>query len=86
VLAAVDRLGGIARARGQSMVQLALAWVLRRPETTSALIGVRNIEQLKENLGVLDNLAFSAEELAAIDEAARSGQINLYPTQQSWLS
>src|SRR5690606_39379024 len=66
VLAAVDRLGDIARARGQSMVQLALSWVLRRPEMTSALIGVRNLDQLKDNLGVLNNLELSAEEIAAI--------------------
>jgi L-glyceraldehyde 3-phosphate reductase len=86
VLAAVERLTDIARARGQSLVQLALAWVLRRPEVTSALIGVRNVEQLDENLGALTKLAFSAEELSAIDEATRDGQINLYPTQKGWLS
>ncbi len=86
VLAAVDRLGEIARARGQSLVQLALAWVLRRPEVTSTLIGVRNVDQLKENLGALGNLGLSPEEIAAIDEATRDGQINLYPTPKSWLS
>ena len=52
------------------MVQLALAWVLRRKEMTSALIGVRTLEQLKDNLGALDNLDFTAEELAAIDKAS----------------
>ena len=66
-LAAVEALGEIARARGQSMPQLALAWVLRRKEMTSALIGVRTIEQLDDNLGVLNNLSFTADELAAID-------------------
>lgn len=86
VLAAVDRLSGIARARGQTLVQLALAWVLRRPEMTSSLIGVRNLEQLKENLGALGNLALSPEEILAIDDATRDGQINLYPTPKSWLS
>jgi L-glyceraldehyde 3-phosphate reductase len=86
VLAGVERLGAIARARGQSLAQLALAWVLRRPEVTSALIGVRNREQLEENLGALANLAFGADELAAIDDATRDGQMNLYPTQKSWLS
>ena len=86
VLSAVERLRGIAAARGQSLVQLALAWVLRRPEVTSTLIGVRSVAQLKENLGVLGNLALSAEELAAIDEATRDGQMNLYPTVKSWLS
>ena len=86
VLAGVERLTEIARARGQSLVQLALAWVLRRPEVTSALIGVRNREQLDENLGTLANLGFSAEELATIDEATRDAQMNLYPTQKGWLS
>ena len=87
VLAAVDRLGAIARARGQTMVQLALAWVLRRPEMTSTLIGVRNVDQLKQNLAALGNLALSPEEIAAIDDATRDGQINLYPIPgKSWLS
>jgi L-glyceraldehyde 3-phosphate reductase len=87
VLAAVDRLGTIARSRGQTLVQLALAWVLRRSEVTSTLIGVRTVAQLKENLGALSNLALSAEEIAAIDDATRDGQINLYPVPgKSWLS
>nr|WP_280140663.1 aldo/keto reductase [Devosia crocina] len=85
VLAAVDKLGEIARDRGQSLVQLALAWVLRRPEMTSALIGVRTLEQLKDNLGVLDNLELSAEEVAAIDEATKDGQMELHPRPQGWL-
>src|SRR5690606_20256792 len=71
VLEAVDKVGEIARGRGQSMVQLALSWVLRRPEMTSALVGVRNLDQLKDNLGVLNNLDLSAEEVAAIDEATK---------------
>jgi L-glyceraldehyde 3-phosphate reductase len=85
VLAAVERLGEIARTRGQTLVQLALAWVLRRREMTSALIGVRNLDQLKENLGVLENLALSPEDIAAIDDASRDGQMQLYPTEKGWL-
>ncbi len=85
VLDAVEKLMPIAKARGQSMVQLALAWVLRRPEVTSALIGVRNLEQLKDNLGALDNLAFSAEELDAIDAATKGGQMDLHPRPTGWL-
>jgi L-glyceraldehyde 3-phosphate reductase len=85
VLAAVDRLGEIAASRGQTMVQLALAWVLRRPEMTSALIGVRTLDQLKDNLGALDNLDFTPEELAAIDEATRDGLMDLQPRPQGWL-
>jgi L-glyceraldehyde 3-phosphate reductase len=70
-LRAVDALGHVAKARGQTMAQMALAWVLRRKEMTSALIGVRTLEQLDDNLGALANLDFTAEELAAIDAAIR---------------
>ena len=85
VLDAVQKLEPIARARGQSMVQLALSWVLRRPEMTSALIGVRNLEQLKDNLGVLNNLALSEDEIAAIDAATAEGQMELQPRPSGWL-
>jgi len=71
VLAAVDKLEAIARRRGQTPVQLALAWVLRRKEVTSALIGVRTLEQLKDNLGALDNLELSAAEVQEIDAATK---------------
>jgi L-glyceraldehyde 3-phosphate reductase len=79
ILEAVDKLGEIARARRQTMVQLALAWVLRRKEVTSALIGVRTLEQLKDCLGVLDNLELSADEIKAIDVAAKGGLIDSRP-------
>jgi len=79
VLAAVDQLGAIAEARGQSLVQLALAWVLRRPEVTSALIGVRNLEQLKDNLGVLNKLRLGEDEARAVDEAVRGALLDQYP-------
>jgi L-glyceraldehyde 3-phosphate reductase len=85
VLAAVDKLNDIAKSRGQTLVQLALSWVLRRPEMTSALIGVRNLEQLKDNLGVLNNLTLSAEEIAAIDAATADGQMELHPRPTGWL-
>ena len=78
-LAAVDKLAAIAKARGQSLPQLALAWVLRRPELTSALIGVRTLAQLHDNLGALDNLDFAPEELAAIAAATTSGMMDGKP-------
>lgn len=78
-LAAVDKLAAIAKARGQSLPQLALAWVLRRPELTSALIGVRTLAQLHDNLGALDNLDFAPEELAAIATATTSGMMDGKP-------
>jgi len=79
LLEAVDKLGEIAKARGQTIVQLALAWVLRRKEMTSALIGIRNLEQLKDNLGALNNLTLSDEEIKAIDEASKGGRLNQHP-------
>lgn len=85
VLDAVEQLRPIAQRRGQSLVQLALAWVLRRPEMTSALVGVRSLEQLKDNLGALDNLAFSDEELAQIETATSGGQMDLHPQPGGWL-
>ncbi|RYE86669.1 MAG: hypothetical protein EOP19_06250 [Hyphomicrobiales bacterium] len=73
-LAAVAALEDIASSRGQSMPQLALSWVLRRPEMTSALIGVRTLEQLSDNLGVLRNLSLSIEEERDIDHAVRTAK------------
>lgn len=85
VLEAVEKLGEIAKERGQSMAQLALSWVLRRPEVTSALIGVRTLAQLKDNLGVMNNLDFDAEEIAAIDAATAGGLMDLHPRPSGWL-
>ncbi len=70
VLAHVRALGEIAAARGQSLAQLALAWVLRDPRMTSALIGASSVAQLEENLAAAGNTTFSAAELAAIDRLA----------------
>jgi L-glyceraldehyde 3-phosphate reductase len=67
-LAKVRKLNDIAAARGQSLAQMALAWVLRDPRVTSALIGASRVEQLDENVRILENLDFSTEELAAIDK------------------
>lgn len=67
-LAMVRALGEVARARGQSVAQLALAWVLRDPRMTSALIGASRVEQIEQNVATLKNLKFSATELARIDK------------------
>jgi len=69
----VRALTAIAEARGQSLAQLALAWVLRHPQVTSALIGASSVAQLEDSLGALANLELSAEELAAIEPHAVSG-------------
>lgn len=64
----VRRLSAIARARGQTMAQMALAWVLRSPVVTSALIGASRLSQIDDNVAALDHLEFSPEELAQIDQ------------------
>lgn len=74
----VRALNEIAKRRGQSLAQMAIAWVLRRPEITSALIGARHVEQLDNSLDALNNLEFSAEELAEIDQYATDGGLNLW--------
>lgn len=65
----------LAQARGQSIAQLALAWVLRDPRITSALIGASRPEQLLENVAALENRSFTAQELAAIDGVFASAAI-----------
>ncbi|KVO95921.1 L-glyceraldehyde 3-phosphate reductase [Burkholderia ubonensis] len=74
----VRKLNAIAERRGQSLAQMALAWVLRNGRVTSALIGASRAEQVRENVGALKNLAFSADELAEIDRYATEGGINLW--------
>ena len=71
-------LNEIAKRRGQSLAQLALAWVLRDPRVTSALIGASSAKQVEENVAALKNLSFTAEELAEIDRYAVEGGVNLW--------
>lgn len=66
-------LNAIAQARGQSLAQLALQWVLRHPQVTSALIGASSVEQLDDSLDALDGPALTADELAAIEPHAVHG-------------
>jgi L-glyceraldehyde 3-phosphate reductase len=73
-LGKIRQLDTIARGRGQSLAQMALAWVLRNPVITSALIGASKTSQIEENVAALKNLAFSADEIAAIERAV-SGQV-----------
>jgi len=74
----VRGLNEIASARGQSLAQMALAWALRDPRVTSALIGASSVEQLEANVAALDRLDFSDDELAAIDRFATESGINLW--------
>jgi L-glyceraldehyde 3-phosphate reductase len=71
-------LAGIAERRGQSLAQLALAWVLRDPTVASTLVGASSVAQLDENLGALANLDFTPEELAEIDKYASDSGIDLW--------
>jgi len=70
-LAKIRRLDALAKRRGQSLAQMALAWVLRRPTVTSALIGASRVAQIEDAVAALANLEFSAKELAAIEGALR---------------
>ncbi len=74
----VRGLNAIAEARGQSLAQMAVAWVLRDARVTSALIGARTVEQLEENLDALKQPEFTTEELIAIDRYAVDSGINLW--------
>lgn len=74
----INELNLIAKKRGQSLSQMALAWVLNNKAVTSALIGVRTIQQLKENIEALKNLKFSKLELSEINKKAKEGNINLW--------
>ena len=58
----------MALARGQSLAQMAIAWVLRDPRITTVLIGASSVEQLDQNLGCLDKREFEPEELAEIEK------------------
>ncbi len=71
-------LNEIAKGRGQSLAQLAIAWVLRDQRVTSALIGARNVEQLDNSLDALNNLNFTSAELSDIDQYAVDSGIDLW--------
>jgi len=77
-LGKVRALNEIAAGRGQSLAQLAISWALRDKRMTSVIIGASSVEQLNDNLAATDNLAFAADELAAIDEHATEAGINLW--------
>jgi L-glyceraldehyde 3-phosphate reductase len=74
----VRALNEIAQGRGQSLAQMAIAWVLRDKRITSALIGARNVEQLDNSLDAIKKLAFKDAELAEIDRYAQDGAIDLW--------
>jgi L-glyceraldehyde 3-phosphate reductase len=74
----IRALNVMAAKRGQSLAQMALAWVLRNERVTSALVGASSVKQLEANVATLDNLGFTDEELRAIDDDAVDAGINLW--------
>jgi L-glyceraldehyde 3-phosphate reductase len=74
----VRALNEIARQRGQTLAQMAVAWTLRDPRVTSSLVGASSVRQLEDTLGALENLEFSDEELAEIDLHAVEAGINIW--------
>jgi L-glyceraldehyde 3-phosphate reductase len=74
----VRALNEIAKGRGQTLAQMAIAWTLRDGRVTSALIGARTVEQLDDSLGALKNLRFTKEELGAIDKHAQESGIDIW--------
>ena len=77
----IRALNEIARRRGQSLAQMALAWIARDERVTSVLVGASSVRQLEQNIAALDNLEFSAQELAEIDNHAVDGGIDLWRSQ-----
>lgn len=77
-LGKVRALNEIAKRRGQSLAQMALAWTLRDPRVTSTLIGASSLGQLEQNVGSLRRGDFSADELAEIDQHATESGINIW--------
>ncbi len=77
-LAKIRALNEIAARRGQTLAQLAIAWTLRDPRITSALIGASSVEQLEANVAALDRIDFAEEELAEIDRYATEADINIW--------
>jgi L-glyceraldehyde 3-phosphate reductase len=82
-LAKIRALDKIAKARGQTLAQMAIAWVLRDPVVTSALVGASSVEQLEQNIAALDKLEFAAAELKEIDRYATDSGINIWAASSS---
>ena len=77
----IDRIRGLnelARARGQTLAQMAIAWVLRDARVTSALVGARTVDQLEDSLGALRRLDFTSDELKRIEDLATDGGIDIW--------
>jgi L-glyceraldehyde 3-phosphate reductase len=84
VMAKIRALNEIAERRGQKLAQMAIAWALRDPRVTSALIGASSVQQLEANVAALEKLDFTDEELAEIDRYATESGINIWATSSSY--
>ena len=82
-MARVRGLNEIAQRRGQALAQMALAWVLRDPRVTSALIGASSVRQLEQNVAALERLEFDPAELEEIDRHAVDASINIWAASSS---
>jgi L-glyceraldehyde 3-phosphate reductase len=82
-LAHVRALNELAKERGQTLAQTAIAWVLRDPRVTSALIGARSVEQLEDSLAAVCNLSFNKDELVRIDQYATDAGIDIWKASSS---
>jgi len=82
-LARIKALNQIAQRRGQTLAQMAIAWVLRDPRMTTALIGASRTSQVEDCVGALANLNFDKAELAEIDQHAIDSNLNLWATSSS---
>jgi L-glyceraldehyde 3-phosphate reductase len=80
----LQALNAVAQRRGQSLAQMAIAWVLRDPRMTSALIGASRVEQIEDCVAALKRLDFAPEELAAIDHHAVDSGVNLWAASSSF--
>jgi L-glyceraldehyde 3-phosphate reductase len=78
VLEKIRALNEIAKQRGQSLAQMAVAWVLCDERVTSALVGASSVKQLEANVAALERLEFTQDELDAIDKYATDSGINLW--------
>ena len=82
-LARIRALNDIARARHQSLAQMAIAWALRDPRVNSVLIGASSVAQLEQNVTALDNVDFTTDEIATIDRYAVDAGVDLWRTPAS---
>ena len=74
----IRALDKVAKGRGQTLAQMAIAWTLRDPRVTSALVGASSVEQLEANVAALDNLEFADDELVEIDRDATESDIHIW--------